>query len=111
MASSVIDRTRLQHADDAITVEDECCADRSARSTTIGLVLLVGVREPLGRTTPVHVAGIPDEVAFRIHGAPATGRIVLLEYGVTRPDLSRFERCGSTWSYGDARIRCRHAVP
>ena len=66
----------------------------------------VEVRKPLGSTTPVRVAGIPDAVSFRIDGAPATGRIVLLEFGASRPDLHSFGRCAPVWTFSETRIRC-----
>ena len=60
----------------------------------------------MGETTPVHVRGIPDAVAFRVDGAPATGRIVLLEFGAARPDLAHFGTCERAWRFGETRIRC-----
>jgi hypothetical protein len=65
----------------------------------------VQARAPLGPSSPVHVA-IPDTVAFRVGDAPPTGRVVFLEFGASRPDLSRFRPCARVWSFADSRVRC-----
>jgi hypothetical protein len=65
----------------------------------------LAAQEPLGHATPNRV-DIPDSVAYRVDGAPATGRIVLLEFGASRPDLGAFRRCAPVWTYGETRIRC-----
>jgi hypothetical protein len=66
----------------------------------------IGVRAPAGETRTVRIPGLPDAHALQIEGAPRTGRIILLEYGVSRPSLARFRRCAPTFTYGDSRIFC-----
>jgi hypothetical protein len=66
----------------------------------------VAVREPLGPTARVRLRSIADSVAYRVEGAPATGRIVLLEFGASHPDLSRFDTCAHVWTFDSSRVRC-----
>jgi hypothetical protein len=65
----------------------------------------VAAQAPLGAARPTRV-DIPDSVAYRITGAPPTGRIVLVEFAASRPDLRSFGRCAPVWTYGETRIRC-----
>lgn len=70
----------------------------------------IAVRAPVGATSRTRV-DIPDSIAYRVRGAPATGRIVLLEFGANHPDLARFGRCATTWAYSESRIRCLVVPP
>jgi hypothetical protein len=70
----------------------------------------VGVRSEVGPAVRTRVP-IPDTDSYRLTGAPATGRIWLVEYGSSRPPLTDYVRCGPAWTHGETTLLCLEARP
>ena len=66
------------------------------------------VRSELGPTSPIEVE-IEDTDAYRLRGAPDTGRIWLVRYGSVRPALEGYRRCAPPWRHGETVVLCLEA--